>query len=295
MNRSLLVLGFGYSSRAIHAEVAARFARTIVTSRGLGKLATLRAEGLDARRFDGTPPDATMREALADSEVWLVSAPPDAAGDPLLGALGTDLGGNRPRRVLYLSTVGVYGDHAGQWVDEATAPRAVSVRSQQRLAAEAGWARAAERFGFGLDILRLSGIYGPGRSAIDALRAGTARRLVKPGQVFNRIHVGDIAGAVAALLDRDPGGLLNVTDSEPAPPQDVVAHAAALLGVPPPPETPFEEAVLSPMARSFYGENKRVANRKLAETIGYRLRCPSYREGLAACLAADQAAFSEPP
>jgi nucleoside-diphosphate-sugar epimerase len=188
-------------------------------------------------------------------------------------------------RVLYLSTVGVYGDHEGGWVDEESPLRPVSQRSLQRVAAERAWQAFADGRNIDLGIFRLSGIYGPGRSAIDNLKAGTARRIIKPGQVFNRIHVDDIAGALCAAI-RNPGRLdvFNLTDHEPAPPQDVVEFAAMLLRLPIPAAIPFEEAQLSEMGRSFYGENKRVANGLIRSALGYTFRCPTYREGLKACL-----------
>ena len=185
------------------------------------------------------------------------------------------------RWIGYLSTVGVYGDHGGAWVDETTPLAPASRRSRERCEAEAAWQAFADARGVPLAILRLSGIYGPGRSPFDKLRAGTARRLVKPGQVFNRIHVHDIAGALIHLAASRTGGVFNVTDDEPAPPQDVVAHAARLGGFPLPPAIDFATADLTPMARSFYGENKRVSNSKLKQS-GYAMIFPTFREGLAA-------------
>jgi nucleoside-diphosphate-sugar epimerase len=182
----------------------------------------------------------------------------------------------------YLSTVGVYGDHGGAWVDEATEPRPLSGRSIERVRAETEWRRLADELGVPIGIFRLSGIYGPGRNALAQIVDGTARRLVKPGQIFNRIHVADIATVVAAGAAREAAGVFNVTDDEPAPPQDVVAFAAETAGYPAPPAIDFETADLSPMVRSFYGENKRVGNKRLAADLGVRLAFPSYREGIAA-------------
>ena len=179
----------------------------------------------------------------------------------------------------YLSTVGVYGDHGGGWVDETAECRPVSKRSVMRVSAEQDWLELGQAIGRPVAILRLSGIYGPGRNALVNLADGTARRLVKPGQVFNRIHCDDIAGALWHLIDHNLGGIFNVTDDLPAPPQDVVAYAASLMGVTPPPEIPFETAQLSPMARSFYGENKRVANAAI-KAAGYNFRFPDYRVAL---------------
>lgn len=282
----LVVIGFGYSAAAIVREIGRRLASLHVTARSAEKVERLRAAGLDAHPFDGSALSPAMIAALSGATHLLVSAPPGEAGDPLLVApefACLDL--PALRCIVYLSTIGVYGDHAGGWVDEDSALRPVSRRSCLRVAAEAAWRDCADARGVDLALFRLSGIYGPGRSAIDNLRAGKARRIVKPGQVFNRIHVSDIAGAVtAAILHLEAPGVFNLTDDEPAPPQDVVAHAAWLLGIDPPPETPFEEADLTPMGRSFYAENKRVSNRRIKAALDYRLRYPTYREGLVACL-----------
>jgi nucleoside-diphosphate-sugar epimerase len=182
----------------------------------------------------------------------------------------------RLRWIGYLSTVGVYGDHGGAWVDETSDCRPVSRRSVQRVAAEREWLTLGRQTGLPVALLRLSGIYGPGRNALVNLKNGTAKRLVKPGQVFNRIHVADIAGALWHLGSREQGGVFNVTDDLPAPPQDVVTYAAGLMNVEPSPEIPFASAQLSPMARSFYGENKRVSNAAL-KAAGYVFRYPDYR------------------
>jgi nucleoside-diphosphate-sugar epimerase len=179
----------------------------------------------------------------------------------------------------YLSTVGVYGDHQGKWVDEAGETRPVSRRSQLRVAAEQDWLGFGNEHDVPVAVLRLSGIYGPGRNAFVNLERGTARRLVKPGQVFNRIHVDDISGALRHLAASRNAGIFNVTDDEPAPPQDVVTYAAKLMGIAPPPEIAFEAAQLSPVARSFYGENKRVSNARI-KAAGYRFAFPDYRVAL---------------
>jgi nucleoside-diphosphate-sugar epimerase len=183
----------------------------------------------------------------------------------------------------YLSTIGVYGDHQGRWVDETTPVSPGSQRSRQRVVAETAWLDFAARSGKRMQIFRLAGIYGPGRSAIDNLRDGTARRIVKRAQVFNRIHVDDIAGTLAAAIGKLDAQytIYNVTDDEPAPPQDVVAYAASLLNLPVPPDIPFERAPLSPMGLSFYAENKRVSNARIKADLGVVLQCPTYREGMA--------------
>jgi nucleoside-diphosphate-sugar epimerase len=183
----------------------------------------------------------------------------------------------------------VYGDHGGAWIDETAPPNPTSARSRRRLAAEEAWLALGRRTGKPVQVFRLAGIYGPRRNPLAQLAAGTATRIVKPGQIFNRIHVDDIAAALAASLDRPrAGAVYNVADDEPAPPQDVVAYAASLAGVVPPAEIPFDEASLSPMARSFYAETKRVSNRLLKQELGLTLRYPTYREGLAALRAAGE-------
>jgi nucleoside-diphosphate-sugar epimerase len=240
-------------------------------------------EGIEGIAFDGRGASAEIVAALNGTTHLLVSVPPGEAGDPVINDHAADIAATASiLSIVYLSTIGVYGDHGGGWVDEATPPRPVNARSVARLAAENAWRNLADGAGKPLAILRLSGIYGPGRNALVDLRAGKARRIVKPGQMFNRIHVDDIAAAIAAAFDRRADGIFNVTDDEPAPPQDVVAYAAELLGVPPPPAIPFEDADLSPMARSFYGENKRARNARMKETLGVVLQFPGYRQGLAA-------------
>ncbi|MGL4439135.1 MAG: NAD-dependent epimerase/dehydratase family protein, partial [Bosea sp. (in: a-proteobacteria)] len=189
----------------------------------------------------------------------------------------------------YLSTVGVYGDHQGAWVDETSSLNATSPRGLNRIAAERGWLELGQASGKAVQVFRLAGIYGLGRNQLEAVRAGTARRIVKPGQMFSRIHVEDIAGAcLASLKAPNAGAIYNVADNEPTPPQDVIAFAAGLLGLPPPPEEPFTSAVMSPMARSFYMDSRRISNAKLRNVLGYQVRYPTYREGLTALHAAGE-------
>jgi dTDP-4-dehydrorhamnose reductase len=283
---SLLIFGYGYSSDAFHGVAAARFPITVATVRSPEKAPRLSSPARIMRVFDGggrmRPPviDPALAGDIAGAEAILVSIAPDEQGDPVLRHFADRIAAAPGLRWIgYLSTVGVYGDHGGEWVREDTPTRPVSERSIRRVEAERDWLALGERSGKPVQVFRLAGIYGPGRNALVNLREGSAKRLIKPGQVFNRIHVADIAGAVAASLDRPrPGAIYNVTDDEPAPPQDVVTFAAGLLGIEPPPEQAFETADLSPMARSFYGENKRVSNRLMREELGYRLRYPTYRE-----------------
>ena len=289
---TLVVLGYGYSSAAFVAAVRDRFARVVVTVRGPEKAARLAAEGLEVCRLGPDGMDPSLPEVIGTASAVLSSIPPDSAGDPVLrrpDLVAALTGAPGLRWVGYLSTVGVYGDHGGGWVDEDTPVRPVSPRSVQRVAAEQAWQALGAGGGPPVHIFRLAGIYGPGQNALVNLADGTARRIVKPGQVFNRIHVDDIAGALAVSLGHpQPGGAVyNVTDDEPAPPQDVVAHAASLLGVPVPPDLPFASAELSPMARSFYGENKRVSNARL-RALGWVPHYPTYREALVALLAAGE-------
>lgn len=286
----LAALGFGYCVRHLVAEDRGAFARVVGTARTPERLAALPVD-VEGLLFDGRTLEPGLAAALAEARILIVSTPPDEAGDPVLRCAAEVLARGRLAQVVYLATVGVYGDHGGAWVDETTIPRPGSARLERRLAAEAQWQAFGREKGIPVAVLRLAGIYGPGRSALDQVREGTARRIAKPGQVFNRIHVADIAGAIRAAVAQGFDGLLNVADDLPAPSGDPLAFAAELLGVAPPPEISFTDASrgMSPMALSFWDANKRVGNARLKETLGVRLRYPTYREGLAALHAADQA------
>lgn len=277
--RRFFIFGAGYSGKAF-ARANEDGAPILGTTRSPGKFEALREAGIEPSSFDGSL-TAEISDALRHTTHLIVSVAPDEAGDPVLNAAGEAIRAKMLalKWIGYLSTVGVYGDHGGAWVDESAECRPVSKRSVMRVAAEQEWLALGREIGKPVAILRLSGIYGPGRNALANLEDGTARRLVKPGQVFNRIHCDDIAGALWHLADRNRGGIFNVTDDEPAPPQDVVAYAAGVMGVEAPPEIPFETAQLSPMARSFYGENKRVANAAI-KAAGYSFRLPNYRVAL---------------
>jgi nucleoside-diphosphate-sugar epimerase len=274
----LFVFGLGYS--ALHFVRERRDLQSAGTVRSPDAAAALRSEGVEALGFDSPE----LRAALGEAEILLVSIPPEGGLDPALDAFeAAILAAPRLRRILYLSTVGVYGGADGAWVDEATPATSASPRARARVAAESRWLALGQARKTPVDVLRLAGIYGPGRNPLARLRDGTARRIVKPGQVFNRIHVADIAGASSALIAADrPGAIWNVADLEPAPPQDFVAFAADLLGVAPPPEEPFETAEMTAMARSFYSDNRRVSVAKLRDELGYAWRYPTYREGLRA-------------
>ncbi|MEO3387059.1 SDR family oxidoreductase [Mesorhizobium sp. CAU 1741] len=280
MTMRLFIFGAGYSGRAIAREALAGGHAVAGTTRSPENAKVLPQIGIRPFLFDGSAPSAEMLAELAGTTHLVVAIAPGEA-DPVLAAAEDIIARSMPalRWIGYLSTVGVYGDHGGEWVDEQSECRPVSRRSRQRDDAERQWLALGETLSKPVAILRLSGIYGPGRNALVNLQKGTARRIIKPDQVFNRIHVDDIAGAAMLLAKQETGGVFNITDDEPAPPQDVVAHAAALMGVPPPPEIAFDDAEMTPMARSFYGENKRVSNARI-KGLGYRFRFPDYRTAL---------------
>ena len=276
----LFVFGVGFSSKTLIDEVRDRFEWIGGTTRSTEKADALRQQGIEPYLFNGEDKGDGISEALERSTHVLVSIAPNDAGDPVLNHHADNIAAGKPAWIGYLSTVGVYGNHDGAWVDEETPCKPVSRRSVQRVAAEEAWLEFSGTHDLPVQIFRLSGIYGPGRNAFENFRKGKARRLVKPGQVFNRIHVADIAGAVSQAMQQPSTRVFNVTDDEPAPPQDVVAFAADLLGVTPPPEVPFETADLTPMARSFYGENKRVSNKRVKDELDYTFKFPNYRVAL---------------
>lgn len=283
MNR-LFCFGLGYTANVLAQQLASQGWKIAGTATSAGGVSALSARGYDAYEFDGTRPGAGVAEALAQATHILISAPPVAEGDPAIIRHGADIAAaDSVRWIGYLSTIGVYGDCQGAWIDETHELNPESERTRWRVEAEKAWLDLGRRTGKAAMIFRLPGIYGPGRSAIDAVRDGTARRIVKPGQVFNRMHVEDIAATVRASIERPNGGrIYNLSDNEPAPNQDVVEYAARLLDAPLPPEVPFESAGLSPMAASFYASNRRVRNERITQELGVRLAYPTYREGLAA-------------
>jgi nucleoside-diphosphate-sugar epimerase len=274
----LLSLGHGYAAAALAASLPAEW-RVIGTTRSAERAETLRLTGVEAVLWEDV---GAVSRAIGAADAILASQPPGPDGDPALAAHRPALEGAGAGWVGYLSTTGVYGDRQGGWVDEDTDLDPVSARGAARVAAEEAWRST----GMPLHVFRLPGIYGPGRSALDRLREGRARRIVKDGQVFSRIHVEDIGRALAASVARPtPGRAWNLADDEPAPPQDVIAFGADLLGLPVPPDEPFEGADLSPMARSFYGESKRVSNRRMRVELVAPFY-PDYRTGLRSILAA---------
>ncbi len=278
---TLLSLGHGYSAAALARLLLARGWRVLGTARSPERLREVAAAGVEARPWPGSD----LHDAFAEASHLLTSVAPDAEGDPVLRAVGEEVAQAAPRLAWagYLSTTGVYGDRGGGWVDEGSDLRPATARGRARVEAEAAW-RAVP--GLPLHVFRLAGIYGPGRGPFEKVRTGTARRIVKDGQWFSRVHVEDIAQVLLASIDRpNPGAVYNVCDDDPAPPQDVIAEAARLLGLPAPPAVPFESAEMTPMARSFYAESKRVRNARIKEELGVRLRFPDYRAGLASLLA----------
>jgi nucleoside-diphosphate-sugar epimerase len=294
----LLCFGLGYSAEHFVARFGEGFDGIVGTVRGAERAAVLNPRfggRLKALAFDGVTATPEVTSVIGDADVALVSIPQTAEGDPVLAAFGAALTqAKRLRSVVYLSTVGVYGDRSGAWVDEATPPRPDSERARERLAVEQAWQSFGERAQKAVAILRLAGIYGPGRNALVQIVRGDARRIVKPGQVFNRIHVGDIAQAIDAAFARGATGIFNVADDEPSPAGDPLVFAAQLLGRDPPPEIPFEKAApsMSPMALGFWQECRRVRNDKLKRKLGVTLDYPTYREGLRALFAAHRDANS---
>ncbi|MCX7345992.1 MAG: SDR family oxidoreductase [Alphaproteobacteria bacterium] len=279
----LLCFGLGFSARVLAARLAARGWTISATSRTAAGAAAIAAMGYRGWIFDGTSP---LGDAAFDGVTHIVnSAPPGAEGDPVIARNRPQLAA-RARQVTwaaYLSTTGVYGDHAGGWVDEDTPLTPNTERGWKRVEAETQWLDLWRESGFPIHLFRLAGIYGPGRNQLLSIRDGSARRVIKPGQVFSRIHVEDIARVLeASMAYPHPGRAYNVCDDEACPPQDVIAYAAELLGRPVPHDIPFAEADLSPMARSFYADSKRVSNARIRSELGVTLAYPTYREGLTA-------------
>ena len=286
----LFVFGLGYSAQVFARRLRARGWRVAGTTRSPEAATAFRAEGVEAFLFERERPLIEPAAALAGTTHLLAGVPPDPAGDPVLDLHGPEIAACTSLAWAgYLSTTGVYGDRGGDWVDEDSALAPTGARATRRLAAERAWLELHRERGLPLHIFRLAGIYGPGRSALDQVRAGTARRIDKPGQVFSRIHVDDIATVLEASIARPhPGRAYNLCDDHPAPPAEVVAQACALLGLEAPPLVPYEAAGLSAMARSFYRDNKRVSNRRIKEELGVALAYPDYQAGLAAILAAEE-------
>ena len=274
---TLLSIGHGYSAQALARRLLPQGWQIIGTTRTEAGAKALRATGIDALVW----PEADLSGALAKATHLLTSVAPGDS-DPVLQAIGPQIAGSALKWVGYLSTTAVYGHHNGDWVDETTPLAPTTARGAARVQAEADWTA----LGLPLHIFRLAGIYGPGRGPFEKVRDGTARRIHKAGQVFSRIHVDDIARVLHAALLRPHPGVYNVCDDDPASPEDILGLAADMLGLPPPPIVPYEQAEMTPMARSFYAENKRVRNDRIKTVLGVTLDYPTYREGLAAILVA---------
>jgi nucleoside-diphosphate-sugar epimerase len=290
MTGTLLSFGHGYSAQALARRLLPQGWRVIGTTRRAEKADTIMGGGMEAVVWPGED----LGFALDAATHLLVSAAPDAGGDPVLRQLRGEIAARAGQFawVGYLSTTGVYGDNAGGWVDEESPLTPATERGRARVAAEAEWAAIP---GLPLHVFRLAGIYGPGRGPFEKVRQGTARRIVKPGQVFSRIHVEDIAQVLDASIARPhPGRVYNLCDDDPAPPEDVIAHAARLLGLPVPPAEDFETAEMTPMARSFYAESKKVRNSRIKQELGVKLLFPDYRAGLEALLAAERGGATTP-
>ncbi len=274
---TLFSIGHGYSAQALARRLLPQGWQIIGTTRTEAGAKALRATGIDALVW----PEADLSGPLAKATHLLTSVAPGDS-DPVLQAIGPQIARSALKWVGYLSTTAVYGHHNGDWVDETTALAPTTARGAARVQAEADWTA----LGLPLHIFRLAGIYGPGRGPFEKVRDGTARRIHKAGQVFSRIHVDDIAHVLHAALQRPHPGIYNVCDDDPASPEDILGLAADMLGLPPPPIVPYEQAEMTPMARSFYAENKRVRNDRIKTVLGVTLDYPTYREGLAAILAA---------
>ena len=285
----LFCFGCGYTAQALVLNLRSKSAWSFAgTTRSPDKTAAMRREGVEPLLWHG---GELGGGALNDATHILVSTPPGEQGCPALAGAGAAIAARAAsiKWLGYLSTNGVYGDHDGAWVDETSELRGTSARARRRIDAETAWRALADKAELPLIIFRLPGIYGPGRSALDSVREGKAKRVFKEGQVFSRMHADDIAAALAASMERpNAHNLYNLADDEPAPPQDVIAYACDLLGVAPPPLVPLEEAGLSDMGKSFYADNKRVSNRRMKDALDVALKFPSYREGLRAILAAEK-------
>jgi nucleoside-diphosphate-sugar epimerase len=291
---TLVCLGFGYSAQHYVALYGSRFGRIVGTTRSEENAAALRSRRLGGSAveilvFDGTVSSPELVAAIADATALLVSIAPDRDIDPVLTHLrGAIAAAPRLKSIVYLSTIAVYGNHDGRWIDETTPLTPVLTRAASRIDAECAWQALGEAHNVAVAVIRISGIYGPGVNALEAVKAGRARRIIKPGQVFNRIHVADLAQIIDKAADmaltRHAGGIFNAADDEPTAPGDPILFAARLLDAAPPAEIAFEEAqrTMTPLAVSFYGESKRVRNDRIKSVLGVSLRYPTYREGLRA-------------
>lgn len=293
LQNKLFCFGYGYTSTFLGNALKQSSEEWILcgTSRSKEKVATLTKHGIKAYRFDNDKPLGDPNLAMKDTTHLLISTPPDRDGDIVFEMHADDILQQMPslKWVGYLSTTGVYGDRDGAWVDESSEVRPSSIRGTRRAMAEQQWLSLLKDEGLPVHIFRLAGIYGPGRSAIDSVRVGIARRIMKPGHAFCRIHVEDLVSVlIASMKNPQPGQIYNIADDEAAPSHEVIAYASRLLGRDPPPLVRFEDANLAPITLSFYSDNKRVDNSKIKEQLGVVLRYPNYRQGLEACLAVEK-------
>jgi nucleoside-diphosphate-sugar epimerase len=279
----LFAFGLGFSAQTLAERLAAKGWQIAGTARDVGKIGHLAERGYEIAQYSGEAGNSALPHALNGTTHLLHSIPPGPEGDPVLEHYREEIAKlSSLEWIGYLSTVGVYGHQEGRCVDEKTEPKPNSARTEARVDAEKAWLAFGAATGVPVQIFRLAGIYGPGRSVFDKLKAGTARRIKKDGQVFSRIHVEDIANVLeASIAQPHAGAIYNVADDEPAAPDEVVTYAAKLIGVEPPPEVDFAEADLTPMARSFYEGSRRIGNQRIKSELGVKLRYPTYREGLA--------------
>ncbi len=284
--KTILVFGYGYTARVIGQSLLSEGWRVIGTTRSADKATAMKVDGIEPVLW----PSEDITEALTAATHILLSAAPSEDGDPVLTALGHEIRqrSDQYEWVGYLSTTAVYGDRQGGWVDETSSLSPATRRGQLRADAEQAWLDLGAETGLPVHIFRLAGIYGPGRGPFAKVRAGTARRIIKKGQVFSRTHVEDIAQVLrASIAAPNAGAIYNVCDNDPAPPQEVIAEAARMLNLPLPEAVDFETAEMTPMARSFYAESKKVSNRRILAELGITLKYPDYRSGLNALLAAE--------
>ena len=295
--KKILCFGFSYCAAALVPYLKKPDWDVMATARDAARAKQLTDLGIEVLPIDTMPPNGTpiALDQIADVTHILVSPPPDETGmDPAYQLLSLALAQHRPSWIGYLSTTGVYGDHGGAWIDEDTPIGPLGERGLRRVKAEQNWRSLGEAYGHCVNFFRLAGIYGPSRNGLVTLQQGRSRRILKPGQVFSRIHVEDIAQILLAAIENpNPGRAYSVCDDEPSSPEKVVRFAAALMGVEPPPLVPFEEADLSPMAKSFYGENKRIRNDRIKTELGVDLKFPTYRDGLTSLWRAMQSASSD--
>lgn len=285
-DKKIFCFGFGYTAGFLATRLSAAGWKISGTTTSSTKKDFLKKSGIDACLFDDNHTIIDPFSTFEDVTHILLSIPPDTEGDPVFDAHAEDFAAMKNLEWIgYLSTTAVYGDHDGNWIDETTPPSPSSRRGSLRLKAEHQWQQLHLSEGIPLHIFRLSGIYGPGRSAIDAVRSGTAHRIEKQGHVFNRIHISDIVEALIASMNKpNPGSLYNLTDDLPSPSHEVIQFACNLLGLDPPPLIPFNQAEMAPIVRSFYKDNKRIRNDKIKSELGIELLYPDYRSGLQACL-----------